>query len=77
MDAFSTTLEREGQQEQQQASAQAERTSTNLVIALLLCMAGLITLDVLFGRSIVRSLDDIRQFLAGLGNHLDRRLPWP
>ena len=74
MDAFSTTLEREGQQEQQQASAQAERTSTNLVIALLLCMAGLITLDVLFGRSIVRSLDDIRQFLAGLGNHLDRRL---
>ena len=74
MDAFSTTLEREGQQEQQQASAQAERTSTNLVIALLLCMAGLITLDVLFGRSIVHSLDDIRQFLAGLGNHLDRRL---
>ena len=74
MDAFSTTLEREGQQEQQQASAQAERTSTNLVIALLLCMAGLITLDVLFGRSIVRSLNDIRQFLAGLGNHLDRRL---
>ena len=74
MGAFSDTLERASQAEQEQAGAQAERTSLSLAAALFLCMAGLITLDVLLGRSIVRSLDDIRRFLAGMGNHLDRRL---
>ncbi|MEN9984741.1 MAG: hypothetical protein RI925_243 [Pseudomonadota bacterium] len=74
MGAFSTTLERTSQVEQDAAREVAEHTGQSLLLALLACMASLICLDILIGRSITRSLDGIRQFLAGLGNRLDQRL---
>ena len=74
MGAFSATLERTSQTEQDAAREVAEHTGQSLLLALLACMACLICLDILIGRSITRSLDGIRQFLAGLGNRLDQRL---
>ena len=74
MGAFSSTLERTSQVEQDAARDVAEHTGQSLLLALLACMASLICLDILIGRSITRSLDGIRQFLAGLGNRLDQRL---